>query len=128
MEVKVVIDLAPMRKIFYRMDPLLPLEEVAIENFSTLNTMEHSTLGIVIDHAINAKFNTKNMSYDYSVLGTFYNAPKFLNTLRTFIDILTSIINREVDPYYNSVYFSRVVTKTDTEYLVEFIAEYIWHT
>ena len=39
MEVKVVIDLAPMRKIFYRMDPLLPLEEVAIEIFSTLNTM-----------------------------------------------------------------------------------------
>ena len=63
MEVKVVIDLAPMRKIFYRMDPLLPLEEVAIENFSTLNTMEHSTLGIVIDYAINAKFNTKNTKY-----------------------------------------------------------------
>lgn len=125
MEVKVQIDLTPMRTMFWRLDPLLPLEEVIVENFSTLNTLEHSTLDKVIQHAINIKFNTVDKVYKFNSLGTFYNTSKFIHTAKTFIDTLTSILNRNFDPYYNKIVFDSIIEKSESKYIVLFKGEYI---
>ena len=125
MEVKVQIDLTPMRTMFWRLDPLLPLEEVIVENFSTLNTLEYSTLDKVIQHAINIKFNTVDKVYKFNSLGTFYNTRKFIHTAKTFIDTLTSILNRNFDPYYNKIVFDSIIEKSESKYIVLFKGEYI---
>ena len=125
MEVKVQIDLTPMRTMFWRLDPLLPLEEVMVENFSTLNTLEYSTLDKVIQHAINIKFNTVDKVYKFNSLGTFYNTSKFIHTAKTFIDTLTSILNRNFDPYYNKIVFDSIIEKSESKYIVLFKGEYI---
>ena len=125
MEVKVQIDLTPMRTMFWRLDPLLPLEEVIVENFSTLNTLEYSTLDKVIQHAINIKFNTVDKVYKFNSLGTFYNNSKFIHTAKTFIDTLTSILNRNFDPYYNKIVFDSIIEKSESKYIVLFKGEYI---
>lgn len=125
MEVKVQIDLTPMRTMFWRLDPLLPLEEVIVENFSTLNTLEYSTLDKVIQHAINIKFNTIDKVYKFNSLGTFYNTSKFIHTAKTFIDTLTSILNRNFDPYYNKIVFDSIIEKSESKYIVLFKGEYI---
>ena len=125
MEVKVQIDLTPMRTMFWRLDPLLPLEEVIVENFSTLNTLEYSTLDKVIQHAINIKFNTVDKVYKFNSLGTFYNTSKFIHTAKTFIDTLTSILNRNFDPYYNKLVFDSIIEKSESKYIVLFKGEYI---
>ena len=125
MEVKVQIDLTPMRTMFWRLDPLLPLEEVIVENFSTLNTLEYSTLDKVIQHAINIKFNTVDKVYKFNSLGTFYNTSKFIHTAMTFIDTLTSILNRNFDPYYNKIVFDSIIEKSESKYIVLFKGEYI---
>lgn len=125
MEVKVQIDLTPMRTMFWRLDPLLPLEEVIVENFSTLNTLEYSTLDKVIQHAINIKFNTVDKVYKFNSLGTFYNTSKFIHTAKTFIDTLTSILNRNFDPYYNKIVFDSIIEKSESKYIVLFKGEYI---
>ena len=110
MEVKVQIDLTPMRTMFWRLDPLLPLEEVIVENFSTLNTLEYSTLDKV---------------YKFNSLGTFYNTSKFIHTAKTFIDTLTSILNRNFDPYYNKIVFDSIIEKSESKYIVLFKGESI---
>ena len=125
MEVKVQIDLTPMRTMFWRLDPLLPLEEVIVENFSTLNTLEYSTLDKVIQHAIHIKFNTVDKVYKFNSLGTFYNTSKFIHTAKTFIDTLTSILNRNFDPYYNKIVFDSIIEKSESKYIVLFKGEYI---
>lgn len=125
MEVKVQIDLTPMRTMFWRLDPLFPLEEVIVENFSTLNTLEYSTLDKVIQHAINIKFNTVDKVYKFNSLGTFYNTSKFIHTAKTFIDTLTSILNRNFDPYYNKIVFDSIIEKSESKYIVLFKGEYI---
>ena len=125
MEVKVQIDLTPMRAMFWRLDPLLPLEEVIVENFSTLDTLEYSTLDKVIQHAINIKFNTVDKVYKFNSLGTFYNTSKFIHTAKTFIDTLTSILNRNIDPYYNKIVFDSIIEKSESKYIVLFKGEYI---
>lgn len=125
MEVKVQIDLTPMRTMFWRLDPLLPLEEVIVENFNTLNTLEYSTLDKVIQHAINIKFNTVDKVYKFNSLGTFYNTSKFIHTAKTFIDTLTSILNRNFDPYYNKIVFDSIIEKSESKYIVLFKGEYI---
>ena len=125
MEVKVQIDLTPMRAMFWRLDPLLPLEEVIVENFNTLNTLEYSTLDKVIQHAINIKFNTVDKVYKFNSLGTFYNTSKFIHTAKTFIDTLTSILNRNFDPYYNKIVFDSIIEKSESKYIVLFKGEYI---
>ena len=125
MEVKVQIDLTPMRTMFWRLDPLLPLEEVIVENFSSLNTLEYSTLDKVIQHAINIKFNTVDKVYKFNSLGTFYNTSKFIHTAKTFIDTLTSILNRNFDPYYNKIVFDSIIEKSESKYIVLFKGEYI---
>ena len=125
MEVKVQIDLTPMRAMFWRLDPLLPLEEVIVENFNTLNTLEYSTLDKVIQHAINIKFNTVDKVYKFNSLGTFYNTSKFIHTAKTFIDSLTSILNRNFDPYYNKIVFDSIIEKSESKYIVLFKGEYI---
>ena len=123
MEVKVQIDLTPMRTMFWRLDPLLPLEEVIVENFNTLNTLEYSTLDKVIQHAINIKFNTVDKVYKFNSLGTFYNTSKFIHTAKTFIDTLTSILNRNFDPYYNKIVFDSIIEKSESKYIVLFKGE-----
>ena len=125
MEVKVQIDLTPMRTMFWRLDPLLPLEAVIVENFNTLNTLEYSTLDKVIQHAINIKFNTVDKVYKFNSLGTFYNTSKFIHTAKTFIDTLTSILNRNFDPYYNKIVFDSIIEKSESKYIVLFKGEYI---
>ena len=125
MEVKVQIDLTPMRTMFWRLDPLLPLEEVIVENFNTLNTLEYSTLDKVIQHAINIKFNTVDKVYKFNSLGTLYNTSKFIHTAKTFIDTLTSILNRNFDPYYNKIVFDSIIEKSESKYIVLFKGEYI---
>ena len=125
MEVKVQIDLTPMRTMFWRLDPLLPLEEVIVENFNTLNTLEYSTLDKVMQHAINIKFNTVDKVYKFNSLGTFYNTSKFIHTAKTFIDTLTSILNRNFDPYYNKIVFDSIIEKSESKYIVLFKGEYI---
>ena len=125
MEVKVQIDLTPMRTMFWRLDPLLPLEEVIVENFSTLNTLEYSTLDKVIQHAINIKFNTVDKVYKFNSLGTFYNTSKFIHTAKTFIDTLTSILNRNFNPYNNKILFDYIIQKSESKYIVLFKGQYI---
>ena len=114
-----------MRTMFWRLDPLLQLEEVIVENFSTLNTLEYSTLDKVIQHAINIKFNTVDKVYKFNSLGTFYNTSKFIHTAKTFIDTLTSILNRNFDPYYNKIVFDSIIEKSESKYIVLFKGEYI---
>ena len=109
MELMVDIDLTPLRQMYYRIDPLLPLEKAVIVNFRIKQTLEENTFNRVMQIALNNKYSTSGIIYKYSSLSIFYSPSKFVHAYKTFYDMLVTFISRKINPYYDDIKFKEVV-------------------
>lgn len=118
------VDLTPFRKITGNIIPNNPIELKMVEMYSSVVTMDKNTVREFTNYITGMAYKKTGVEYDYAEINTFYNLNNYQNIILRFYSLLTHYISSKVvDPNFNQISFSRVISD-DEKYLVEFRVEY----
>ena len=84
MELMVDIDLTPLRQMYYRIDPLLPLEKAVIVNFRIKQTLEENTFNRVMQIFLNREYEPNGRGG----LFTVNNSPADMRTVEIWYQFM----------------------------------------